>query len=157
MSIVHVARFAELKGNKAGFLDTALAGGAKENLKLIGCGSSENAFPPAITGDHRYVMNWVKIPPGGGSRMHSHPTQEVFIPIEGAMTIYWIGPDGEHLSMTANPKDCVSVDGGAMRGFRNDGQNEALMLTIVTGHDAGGPLVWHSDVVAEQKSEGAIS
>ena len=155
MTRVHVARFAELKGNKAGFLDTALPGGAKENLKLIGRGSSENPFPAAIAGDHRYVMNWVRIPPGGGSRMHAHPTQEVFIPIEGAMTIYWIAEDGRQQTMTAGPRDCVSVEGGVMRGFRNDGQQEALMLTIVTGHDAGGPLVWHADVVSEQQAHHA--
>jgi quercetin dioxygenase-like cupin family protein len=152
VTMVNVARFADLKGNKASFLDTALPGGAKENLKLIGRGSSENPLPPAIAGDHRYVMNWVKIPPGGGSRLHSHPTQEVFVPIEGSMTIYWIGPRGEQQSIAAAPKDCVSVEGGVMRGFRNDGTAEALMLTIVTGHDGGGPLIWHSDVIAEEKS-----
>lgn len=152
MTRVQVAWFAELTGNKAGFLDTQLPGGAKENLKLIGRGSSENPFPPAIAGDHRYVMNWVRIPPSGGSRMHSHPTQEVFIPVEGVMTIYWIGEDGQKHSLGAQPRDCVSVEGGVMRGFRNDGDREALMLTIVTGHDAGGPLAWHADVVAEQKA-----
>ena len=152
MTKVQVARFAELKGNKAGFLDTRLPGGAKENLKLIGRGSSENPLPPAIAGDHRYVMNWVRIPPGGGSRMHSHPTQEVFIPVEGAMTIYWIGDDGQGHALAAQPRDCVSVEGGAMRGFRNDADTEALMLTIVTGHDAGGPLIWHATVVAEENA-----
>ena len=152
MTMVTVARFAELKGNKAGFLDTALPGGAKENLKLIGRGSSENAMAPAISGDHRYVMNWVKIPPGGGSRLHAHPTEEVFIPIEGSITIYWIGPEGKQESLVAGPRDCVSVKGGVMRGFRNDGKAEALMLTIVTGHDAGGPLVWHSDVISEENA-----
>ncbi|CAN7490575.1 cupin domain-containing protein [Variovorax sp. LjRoot130] len=152
MTKVQVARFAELKGNKAGFLDTRLPGGAKENLKLIGRGSSENPLPPAISGDHRYVMNWVRIPPGGGSRMHSHPTQEVFIPVEGTMTIYWIGDDAQEHAISAQPRDCVSVEGGAMRGFRNDADTEALMLTIVTGHDAGGPLIWHATVVAEENA-----
>ncbi|CAN7491804.1 cupin domain-containing protein [Variovorax sp. LjRoot290] len=152
MTKVQVARFAELKGNKAGFLDTRLPGGAKENLKLIGRGSSENPLPPAISGDHRYVMNWVRIPPGGGSRMHSHPTQEVFIPVEGAMTIYWIDADAQEHAISAQPRDCVSVEGGAMRGFRNDADTEALMLTIVTGHDAGGPLIWHATVVAEENA-----
>lgn len=152
MTRVQVARFVELRGNKAGFLDTQLPGGAKENLKLIGRGSSENPLSPAIAGDHRYVMNWVRIPPGGGSRMHSHPTQEVFIPFEGVMTIYWIDEDGQEHSLAAQHRDCVSVEGGVMRGFRNGGDREALMLTIVTGHDAGGPLVWHADIVAEQKA-----
>jgi quercetin dioxygenase-like cupin family protein len=152
MTRVHVARFAELKGNKAGFLDTQLPGGAKENLKLIGRGSSENPFPPAIAGNHRYVMNWVRIPPGGGSRMHSHPTQEVFIPVQGVMTLYWLDEAGLQQTVSAEPRDCVSVEGGVMRGFRNDGEQEALMLTIVTGHDAGGPLVWHAEVVAEQQA-----
>jgi quercetin dioxygenase-like cupin family protein len=152
MAVVNIARFTELKGNKAGFLDTALPGGAKENLKLIGRGSSENPMPAAIPGDHGYVMNWVRIPPGGGSRLHFHPTQEVFIPIDGSLTIYWLDASGEQFSFAATPRDCVSVEGGVMRGFRNDGASEALMLTIVTGHDAGGPLVWHSDVVTEQKA-----
>ena len=152
MTSVQIARFAELKGNKAGFLDTQLPGGAKENLKLIGRGSSENPFPPAIAGDHRYVMNWVRIPPGGGSRMHSHPTEEVFIPVQGTMTIYWVDAVGLQHIVAAEPRDCISVAGGVMRGFRNDGEHEALMLTIVTGHDAGGPLVWHQDVVAEQQA-----
>lgn len=150
MTQVCIARFSELQGNRTGFLDTALSGGAKENLKLIGRGSPENPFQPAIPGDHRYLMNWVKIPPGGGSRLHSHPTHEVFIPIEGAMTIYWLAEDGQQRSLTAEARDCVSVQGGVMRGFRNDGPGSALMLTVVTGHDAGGPLVWHADVVAER-------
>ncbi|HSV36701.1 cupin domain-containing protein [Ramlibacter sp. WS9] len=152
MTRVQIARYSSLSGNRAGFLDTRLPGGAKENLKLIGRGSSENPFPPAISGDHRYVMNWVRIPPGGGSRMHSHPTQEVFIPVEGDMTIYWIAEDGEEHTLAAHPRDCVSMEGGVMRGFRNDSDGQALMLTIVTGNDAGGPLLWHADVVAEQKA-----
>ena len=142
---VSLARFVELTGNDRAFLDTSLPGGRKENLKLIGVGSSENPRLPAIGGDHGYVMNWVRVPPTGGSRMHSHPTPEVFIPIDGRMTVYWIDNDGTEKSTTVGECDCVSVGGGVMRGFRNDTDAPILMLTIVSGHKAGGSLTWHPE------------
>ena len=111
---ISLARFAELIGNDKAFLDTSLPGGSKENLKLIGLGSAENPRLPAIGGDHGYVMNWVKVPPAGGSRLHSHPTAEVFIPIDGRMTVYWIDDGGAEKSATVGECDCVSVGGGVI-------------------------------------------
>lgn len=81
--------------------------------------------------------------------MRSHPTAEVFIPTDGRMTVYRIDDDGTEKGIIVGDCDCVSVGGGGMRGYRNDTNAPILMLTIASGHRAGGSPAWHPDVIRE--------
>jgi len=146
-----VARFGQLTGTNAAFVDSQLPGGRKRNFKLVATGNGifENRdMRPAIAVPHALNMSWVLIPPGGGSNLHDHPGSgaELFIPVDGPLTIYW-GEKGDQ-ELELEKFDLISVPEGLMRGFRNDTDHSVLMLAIVTGGEAGGSSVrWHPDVL----------
>jgi quercetin dioxygenase-like cupin family protein len=153
-----IARFATLKGTTEAFVDSRLPGGEKENFKLVAAGKGvfENReMRPAISIPHNINMSWVLIPPGGGSNLHDHPGSgaELFIPVDGPITLYW-GENGEN-ETTLEKFDCVSVPAGLMRGFRNDAGSPVLMLAIVDGGPKGGGSVrWHPSVLERAADAG---
>jgi quercetin dioxygenase-like cupin family protein len=153
-----IARFGKLSGTKAAFVDSHLPGGRKENFKLVAAGKGVFENPdmrPAIGVPHNINMSWVLIPPGGGSNLHDHPGSgaELFIPVDGPLTIYW-GENGEQQT-TLQKFDCVSVPEGLMRGFRNDTDQPVLMLAIVDGGTKGGGSVrWHPSVLERAAESG---
>ena len=146
-----VARFENLAGTSTAFVDSRLPGGQKRNFKLVAAGKGIFENPdmrPAIGIPHNINMSWVLIPPGGGSNLHDHPGSgaELFIPVDGPLTIYW-GENGEQ-ETTLQKFDCISVPEGLMRGFRNDTDHAVLMLAIVDGGVGGGGSVrWHPSVL----------
>ena len=153
-----IARFASLKGTTEAFVDSHLPGGKKENFKLVAAGKGvfENRdMRPAITIPHNINMSWVLVPPGGGSNLHDHPGSgaELFIPVDGPITLYW-GENGEN-ETTLQKFDCVSVPEGLMRGFRNDAAKPVLILAIVDGGPKGGGNVrWHASVLERAADTG---
>ncbi|WP_158290015.1 cupin domain-containing protein [Ramlibacter sp. WS9] len=153
-----IARYGELPGTTSAFIDSRLPGGQKQNFKLVAAGKGIFENPdmrPAIPVPHNINMSWVLIPPGGGSNLHDHPGSgaELFIPVDGPLTIYW-GDDGEQQT-TLQKFDCVSIPEGLMRGFRNDGDKPVLMLAIVDGGAAGGGSVrWHQSVLERAAQTG---
>lgn len=155
-----IARYGKLPGTSNAFVDSRLPGGQKQNFKLVAAGQGVFENPdmrPAIRTPHNINMSWVLIPPGGGSNLHDHPGSgaELFIPVDGALTLYW-GENGEHQT-SLQKFDCVSVPEGLMRGFRNDGERPVLMLAIVDGGAAGGGRVrWHLSVLERAAQAGVV-
>lgn len=153
-----IARYGTLASTTAAFIDSRLPGGQKRNFKLVAAGKGVFENPdvrPAIPVAHNINMSWVLIPPGGGSHLHDHPGSgaELFIPVDGPVTIYW-GEGGEQQT-TLQKFDCVSVPEGLMRGFRNDAEQPVLMLAIVDGGAAGGGNVrWHPSVLEQAAQSG---
>jgi len=153
-----IARFGKLPGTSTAFVDSRLLGGQKRNFKLVAAGKGIFENPdmcPAISIPHSVNMSWVLIPPGGGSNLHDHPGSgaELFIPVDGPLTIYW-GENGEH-ETTLQKFDCISVPEGLMRGFRNHTDHPVLMLAIVDGGPGGGGSVrWHPSVLERAADTG---
>lgn len=153
-----IARFGKLPGTTTAFIDSRLPGGQKQNFKLVAAGNGVFENPdmrPAIKIPHNLNMSWVLIPPGGGSNLHDHPGSgaELFIPVDGPLTIYW-GDNGEQETVLQK-FDCISVPEGLMRGFRNDEDTPVLMLAIVDGGPGGGGSVrWHPSVLQRAADTG---
>ena len=153
-----IARFGKLAGTTTAFIDSRLPGGQKQNFKLVAAGKGIFENPdmrPAIQAAHNINMSWVLIPPGGGSNLHDHPGSgaELFIPVDGPLTIYW-GENGEN-EAKLQKFDCISVPEGLMRGFRNDADTPVLMLAIVDGGAGGGGSVrWHPSVLRRAADAG---
>jgi len=131
----HVARWREQKSSAQAFLDTRIPGHEREIFSIIGNGVQEDASmrPPIPAQDFHLAM--IRAEPGKGAALHSHLTQEVFVPLSGRWSIFW-GPQGEK-EVILEPYDVISVPVHIMRGFRNAGSETALMLAVVGGRDPG--------------------
>ena len=150
-----VARFKDLKPFSLAFVDSLLPDGRKRNAKVIGKGVVENpAMSPPITEDHGFTVSWILVPPGGGAGLHSHKTAEIFIPINGALTVL-IGDEREEIELDA--LDVISVPVGVMRGFRNKGATELKVLAMVGGDTGGGAVTWHQDVLSRAATQTGLA
>ena len=151
-----VARFSQLKPFGVAYVDSLLPDGRKKNLRVIGQGSVENpAMRPPISGDHGFTVGYCLLPPGGGASLHSHKTAEVFIALNGPLTVLIgdeIGDEKEELVL--GPLDVCSVPAGIMRGFRNDNHFEATLMILAGGDNAGGSVTWNQDVLRRAAETG---
>lgn len=130
-----VARFNDQKSSAKAFIDTRIPGHEREIFSIIGGGVTEDPEmnPPIAAQDFHLAM--IRAEPGKGAALHSHLTQEVFMPLTGRWAIFW-GPDGAK-EVLLDPYDVISVPIHVMRGFRNAGSETAMMLAVVGGHDPG--------------------
>lgn len=150
-----VARFRELKPFSLAFVDSLLPEGRKKNLKVIGRGVVENPdMQPPIADDHGVTVSYIVVPPGGGAGLHAHKTFEVFIPINGPLTVL-VGDDKEELQL--QPLDVVSIPTGVMRGFRNHNDFELTVLAMVGGYNGGGAVTWHDEVLSRAAAETGLA
>ena len=131
----YVARFKDQKSSHKAFIDTRIPGHEREIFSIIGNGVQEDPDmrPPIPPQDFHLAM--IRSEPGKGAALHSHLTQEVFMPLTGRWAIFW-GPEGEK-EVELGPYDVISVPLHVMRGFRNVCDETAMMLAVVGGHDPG--------------------
>jgi quercetin dioxygenase-like cupin family protein len=102
-----------------------------------------------IYGAARTTMFISIMPPGQGPCLHSHnDTYETFIVLQGSIE-YYVGDPVAH-RFTLNKWDAFSCPPRVYRGFRNVGNGEAVLLTVITGVDEGRDDVSMPDTVAQQ-------
>lgn len=131
----NVARFKDQKSSDQAFLDTRIPGHEREIFSIIGNGVQEDASMRPQIAPQDFHLAMIRAEPGKGAALHSHLTQEVFMPLSGRWAIYW-GPRGEK-EVILEPYDVISVPVHVMRGFRNAGNETAMMLAVVGGNDPG--------------------
>jgi mannose-6-phosphate isomerase-like protein (cupin superfamily) len=141
-----VARFAALRPTAA-YVDAALPG--CERTTFVVLGSSAEAALPA----EDFHLNLVRCAPGKSAPLHSHLTQEVFIPLSGTWEVFW-GPQGAR-SLTLGAWDVASLPPGLSRGFRNVGTEEAWLIGIAGGRDPG-RIDWPPSVRAIARAAGVV-
>ena len=89
----YVARFKEQKSTSKSFIDTRIAGHERDIFSIIGAGVIEDPdLRPSIVAQD-FHLSIVKAEPGKGASLHSHLTQEVFMPLSGRWAVFW-GPHG---------------------------------------------------------------
>ena len=148
-----VARFADMRPSKQGFLDTRIAEHARDTFNVIGMGVTEDAdLKPGIADAQDFNVTYIGAEPGKGAALHGHPTVEVFIPMSGQWTVYWNEGDAQQ-ELMLGPMDCISVPPGVMRGFRNTGDAYAHLLVVLGGADSG-KVSWASSVVEQAATTG---
>jgi mannose-6-phosphate isomerase-like protein (cupin superfamily) len=131
----NIARFKDQKSSDKAFIDTRIPGHEREIFSIIGNGVQEDASMRPQIPPQDFHMSMIRAEPGKGAALHSHLTQEVFMPLTGQWAIYW-GPTGDK-EVILEPYDVISVPVHVMRGFRNAGNESALLLAVVGGHDPG--------------------
>lgn len=147
-----VARFGELKPSSRPFVDSLIPGHERQNFRIIGRGVTEDpSAQPAISGFHDFNLGLNKAAPGKKAALHSHTTVEVFMPLTGEWSITW-GDDGEN-EVILGPWDAISVPPGVMRGFQNVGGEDAYLLAILGGSDAG-KVTWPEEILEQAKKTG---
>ena len=147
-----VARFKGLQPSKKPLLDTRIPGHEREAYRIIVQSVSEDPDArPAIADPHDFNLGLNKAGPGKRAALHSHPTVEVFIPLSGEWAFSW-GDKGEN-EITLGPWDTISIPPGVMRGFRNVSDEDAYLLAVVGGGEAG-PVTWPAEVQAQARDTG---
>ena len=146
-----VARFDGLQGNEALFIDTVIPGYAREIWSIIGPNVGEDRGQEAAIPPEDFHLAILKAPPGNGSALHTHTTVEVFVPLTGRWQVFY-GEDEER-EVILGPWDVASVPADVWRGFRNAGDEDAYLLVVVGGTDAG-RLTWAPKVLEEAARRG---
>ena len=147
-----VARFAGMAPNKVAFLDTRLPDHHRDVFNMIGYGVNEDPdTKPAIADAQGFTVTHNGCEPGKGSALHTHDTIEVFIPLTGRWSIYW-GDEGEH-EVILEQGDVISVPTGVMRGFRNAGDDYAVLMAVIEGSTPPG-VTWHEGVIEAARESG---
>jgi mannose-6-phosphate isomerase-like protein (cupin superfamily) len=149
----HVARFAAQKSSDKAFIDTRIPGHEREIFSIIGGGVMEDpAMNPPIPAQE-FHLAMIRAEPGKGAALHAHLTQEVFMPLSGRWSIFW-GPEGSR-EVILEAHDVISMPIHVMRGFRNVGDETAMMLAVVGGHDPG-RVGWPESMKAMAASAGLV-
>lgn len=146
-----VARFRELEGNEGLFIDTVIPGHARTIWSMIGPNVGEDRGQRPAIPPEDFHLAVVRAAPGNGSGLHTHTTVEVFMALTGRWSIFY-GDEGEQ-EVVLDPWDVCSVPAGVWRGFRNAGDEEAHLLALVGGTDAG-RLTWAPSVLEEAARHG---
>jgi mannose-6-phosphate isomerase-like protein (cupin superfamily) len=144
-----VARFASLHGSEEAFLDSRLPGHRRFKVNLVGMGVVEATDKPELRPNiplpaKGFNLGMIQAEKGNGAGLHSHETEEVFMPLIGRWEVFWITDDGEK-AITLELFDSISVPQGVFRGFRHVDEGKGTLLTIIGGPDAG-RVDWHSSV-----------
>ena len=143
-----VARFSKLEGSSRPMLDAVIPGQEREIYQVIGKGVSEDPEQKIPIADNNgFNVAIVRCAPGKGTLHHDHQTNEVFMSLTGKWKIFW-GEDEDSHSVILEPFDVASVPPNLMRGFRNVGDAEGLLLATIAGTDPGA-VQWRDDVLAE--------
>ena len=159
MEANHVVRFADARGSDLAFLDQRIPDHEREIVNIIGMNVVENlddpALEPKLGSAHGFslVYNRAKEGSGSGPMLHSHRTEEIFVPLKGTWEVFWLEGEEER-AVTLEHLDVVSVPIGIYRGFRLvSGEADAVMLAIVGGPDAG-HVEWHPSVIERARETG---
>ena len=147
-----VARYQDLKAFPESFVDTVIPRYQRDLFSIIGKSVFEDPnMQPAIQGRHPFSFSIICVGPGKGAGLHAHSTEEVFMPIDGKLAVFW-GDDGED-EVELGPMDTISVPIGVMRGFRNS-DDKTIHVVAIVGGDDGGRLEWDARLIEEAKQHG---
>jgi quercetin dioxygenase-like cupin family protein len=147
-----VARFDQLTPSPRPLVDAVLQQFQREIFQIIGSGVTEDpSMKVPISAVEGFHLSIVKAGPGKGTGLHNHRTVEVFVVLTGTWSVQW-GDEGEN-ELTLSQWDTISIPTGIMRGFRNDGADEAYLLAIVGGDDPG-RVAWANDVMNAVREKG---
>lgn len=121
-----VARFGDRKADAGAFPDLKEQQGQRSVTYML---SPEHLGGPApISVPHGFHLSISTLSKGIRPTVHSHPYNEVFMPLNARFRLYW----GEDLSDTLElePYDVISVPAGVFRTFENLEDHPGHMMAI---------------------------
>lgn len=145
-----VARFKDVRGSSGGLPDSDIPGCYRTLINVIGFQPPQSSDPSvvspvgednsrlaAIQISEGFNLGFAKAKPGNGPLMHTHNTNETFMPITGMWRCEWNEDDAKQ-SVDLEPLDVISFPPGMARRFTNVTQgepdNEHLLLFVIAGN-----------------------
>jgi mannose-6-phosphate isomerase-like protein (cupin superfamily) len=152
-----VARFATLRGSEEAFVDSKLPGARRFKINLVGMGVVEREDLPDLKPNiplpaRGFNLGMIQCEHGNGASLHSHTTEEVFMPLVGPWAVTWQTSEGVK-EIVLQPFDTIHVPVGVFRGFRYVGEGKGTLLTIIGGPDAG-KVAWEPGVLVAAATMG---
>ena len=135
------------------FVDVRLPGSAgKTSYSFIGPGVSQNADQIVnLAEPHGFNIGAASMPHGVVNNPHMHYTAEVFICTRGRWEMR-LGQHGEQ-TVEIGPNTLFSAPTWIFRGFRNIGDDDGWLLTVL-GSDNTGGILWAPQVLEAAASTG---
>ncbi|HUP05771.1 MAG TPA: hypothetical protein VMU47_01380 [Caldimonas sp.] len=138
-----VARFADREVHPGAFPDLKEQAGRRSVSYVLSPG--ELGGPAPIRTPHNFHLSISELSKGVRPTVHSHPYNEVFMPLDARFRLLW----GEHLeeAIDLEPFDVVSVPAGVFRTFENLDEHPGHMMAIFDhGGDPHTGIVVPADV-----------
>jgi len=124
--LARVARFRDLKADPGAFPDLKEQGKLRQVCYVI---SPQGLGGPApVTQPHNFHISISTLSKGVRPTVHSHPYNEVFMPLDARFRVFW-GETLEH-TLDLEPFDMVSVPPGVFRTFENLDDHPGHMMAI---------------------------
>lgn len=124
--LARVARFAEREADPGAFPDLKQQQGRRSVSYLLSPSGLGGSAP--IQQPHNFHLSISTLSKGIRPTVHSHPYNEVFMPLNARFRLHW----GEELSESIDlePFDVVSVPAGVFRTFENLDDHDGFMVAI---------------------------
>jgi uncharacterized RmlC-like cupin family protein len=121
-----IARFRDRIADPGAFPDLKEQQGTRSVTYMLSPGATGGPAP--ITAPHNFHLTISTLARGVRPTVHSHPYNEVFMPLNARFRMHW----GEGLaeSLDLEPCDVVSVPAGVFRTFENLDEHDGHMLAI---------------------------
>lgn len=130
---------------------TAVDGGEVDLALVIGFGITEHrSQEPRIFNPHGFSLAVLRAEPGKAMLQHRTAESQVLIVRKGRWEVRL--NDHDHITVTLEENDTLSVPVGAWRQFRNVG-DETAELYVVTGGDGRARLEWDDLVLKAAQDE----
>lgn len=123
---VRVGRFADLAANPGAFPDLKSQGGKRSVAYVLS--PCALGGPAPITQPHNFHLSISELSKGIRPTVHSHPYNEVFMPLDARFRLLWGEDCGQSLEL--EPFDVISVPPGVFRTFENLDDHPGHMMAI---------------------------
>lgn len=149
---VEIAHYAAIRQYHASLLDAYIPRYRRLTQLHFGRIVSNPDAPQAFSDNVGFNMTYNLVEPGKGNALHTHPSVEVFIPLDGQWEIAW-GEKGEN-KLLLQPWDMIAVPAHVRHSYRNaEKQTAHNIMTILPGKAA---ITWAPEVVTEAREHGAL-
>jgi uncharacterized RmlC-like cupin family protein len=124
--LARVARFADREADLGAFPDLQQQQGKRSVSYMLS--PSGLGGPAPIAQPHNFHLSISTLSKGIRPTVHSHPYNEVFMPLNARFRLFW--GDALDESIDLAPFDLVSVPAGVFRTFENLDEHDGFMVAI---------------------------
>lgn len=151
--LARVVRFAELAPDPSAFPD--LKDPQHERTVAYALSPNGTAGPAPLRAPHNFHLAFLTMRKGVRPVTHSHPYNEVFMPLDANFRFFWGDDSAEWVDL--GPRDVISVPAGVFRTFENLDEHLAHVMAIFdTAGDPHTGIVVPPDIYARFYKDGWI-